>query len=544
MEIEKFLHRTGTAVLLLSMTLTPRAYADTQVRIDSGVIEGKAGPEAGIRAFLGIPFAAPPVGALRWREPQPVAPWAGVRSATKFGPRPMQGSIYSDMVFRAKGPSEDCLYLNVWTPAKSAGAKLPVMVWIFGGGYHAGDTSEPRQDGGRLAAKGVVVVSMNYRLGVFGFFSHPELTAESGRSASGNYGIMDQTAALRWVQRNIAAFGGDPSNVTIFGESAGSYSVSIQMATPTARGLFGKAIGESGSMVGTRRIPAHVLSLAEAEKNGVEFAGKMGAKSIADLRAKSAADVLKAAMADKTLKDGVVVDGYVLPKDVYAIYAEGSQAHVPLLAGWNADESRVYAVFGSKRPTAKSFSDSIRVEYGDLADAVLRLYPASTDEEAVRSAGDLAGDRFIVSSTWNWIEMQLRTGGSPVYRYQFDRQIPLAPGTIINGKVATAADVGAPHAGEIPYVFAALASNTAVAWQADDWKLSDTMEVYWTNFAKTGNPNSKDVPEWPRYLAKDNYPVMHLDVSVRAEPETHRPRHAFWDAADTGTPVVNPAPSS
>jgi para-nitrobenzyl esterase len=295
-------------------------------------------------------------------------------------------------------------------------------------------------------------------------------------------------------------------------------------------------------MVGTRRIPAHILALADAERNGVEFAGLLGARTIAGLRARSSADVLKAALRDKTLKDGVAVDGYVLPRDVYSIYAEGGQARVPLLAGWNADESRVYAVFGSSRPTAKSFSDAVRVEYGKLAEAVLRLYPAGTDDEAVRSAGDIAGDRFIVSSTWNWIEMQLKTG-SPVYRYEFDRVVPLAPGTVINGKVATAADVGAPHAGEIPYVFGALASNPGVAWQPGDWRLSDTMEVYWTNFAKTGNPNGKDVPEWPRFLEKDNYPVMHLDVVVRPEPEEHRPRHAFWDAAPTSTPVVNPGPS-
>ncbi len=533
-------HRIAKTVLLLAMTLTTRALADNQVRIDSGMIEGMSAPDPGVRAFLGIPFAAPPVGDLRWREPQPVAPWAGVRDAKKFGPRPMQGSIFSDMVFRDKGPSEDCLYLNVWTPARSAGAKLPVMVWIFGGGFEAGGTSEPRQYGGHLATKGVVVVSMNYRLGVFGFFSHPELTAESGRGASGNYGLMDQTAALRWVQRNIAAFGGDPGNVTIFGESAGSYSVSAQMASPTARGLFHKAIGESGSLVGTRRIPAHVISLADAEANGAEFAGLMGAKSIADLRSRPAKAVLRAALDDKTLKDGAVVDGYFLPKDVYSIYAEGSQAHVPLLAGWNADESRVYAVFGSKRPTAKSFSDSVRVEYGDLADAVLRLYPAGTDEEAVRSAGDLAGDRFIVSSTWRWIEMQLTTGDAPVYRYQFDRVIPIVPGTVINGRLAKAADVGSPHAGEIPYVFGALVSSASdVPWQPEDMALSETIATYWSNFAKTGNPNSKDVPEWPRYLAKDNYPVMHLDVAPRAEPEAHRSRHVFWDAADTATPVVN-----
>jgi para-nitrobenzyl esterase len=540
MDIENPLHRTGTILLLLAMTLSTRALADSQVTIDSGVIQGKDAPEPGIRAFLGIPYAAPPVGDLRWREPRPVTPWTGVRQATEFGPRAMQGSIYSDMRFRDAGPSEDCLYLNVWVPAKPGRKKLPVMVWIYGGGFQAGGTSEPRQDGGHLATKGVVVVSMNYRLGVFGFFSHPELSAESGHG-SGNYGIMDQTAALHWVRRNIAAFGGDPLNVTIFGESAGSYSVSIQMASPTARGLFQKAIGESGSMVGTRRIPARVFPLATAERNGVEFAKLLGAKSLAELRARSSADVLKASLEDKTLKDGVVVDGYVLPKDVYAIYAEGTQAKVPLLAGWNADESRVYAVFGSKRPTAKSFSEAVRLEYAELADAVLRLYPAKTDEEAVRSAGDLASDRFIVSSTWNWIEAQLRSGGSPIYRYQFDRAIPIAPGTEVNGSLVTSADVGAPHAGEIPYVFGAFNSNPSAPWLPEDHKLSDMMETYWTNFAKKGNPNGKGVPEWPRFLAKDNYQVMHLDVVTKPEPETHRTRHAFWDAAPTQNPVVNPA---
>jgi len=537
MDIESPLRLTGKILLLTAMTLSTRALADNQVRIDSGIVEGKAGAEPGVRAFLGIPFAAPPVGDLRWREPQPVTPWDGVRQATQFGPRPMQGSLYSDMRFRDAGPSEDCLYLNVWTPAKSGGEKLPVMVWIYGGGFHSGGSSEPRQDGGHLATKGVVVVSMNYRVGVFGFFSHPDLSAESGRG-SGNYGLMDQTAALRWVQRNIAAFGGNPGNVTIFGESAGSESVCVQMATPTARGLFQKAIGESGAMVGTIRIPAPVLALEVAEQNGADFAKLMGAASIAGLRAKPAAEVLKAALADKRLKDNVVVDGNVLPKYVYAIYAEGSQARVPLLAGWNADESRVYAVFGSKRPTAKSFSDSVRAEYKELADAMLRLYPAATDEEAVRSKGDLAGDRFIVASTWNWIEMQARTG-EPVYRYQFDRAIPIAPGTMVNGAPATSADVGAPHAGEIPYVFGASGANPLAPWQPEDFKLSETVETYWTNFAKKGNPNGLGVPEWPRFLAKDNYPVMHLGVVVKPEPEEHRTRHAYWDAAPTVNPVIN-----
>ena len=521
------------------MTFATSALAENQVRIDSGILEGTASPEPGVRAFLGIPFAAPPVGDLRWRPPQPVAPWAGVRAANAFGSRPMQGSIYSDMVFRDKGMSEDCLYLNVWTPARRAQERLPVMVWIFGGGFEAGGTSEPRQEGAHLSRKGVVVVSMNYRLGVFGFLAHPGLTAESGRGSSGNYGLMDQTAALKWVQRNIAAFGGDPGNVTIFGESAGSYSVSAQMASPTARGLFQKAIGESGSLVGTRRIPAHVTDLAVAERNGVQFAGAMKAKSIAELRARSAAAVLRAATEDKRFKDGVVVDGYVLPKSVYAIFAEGSEAHVPLLAGWNADESRVYAVFASKRPTAKSFTASIRAEYGDLSDQVLRLYPASTDEEAVRSAGDLAGDRFTVSSCWNGIELHRKAGAGPIYRYQFDRRVPVAPGTRVNGMPATGADIGASHASEIPYVFGVLAANKSVLWPREDFALSEVMETYWTNFAATGNPNGKGVPEWPLYTEKDNFPVMHLDLVVAPAPETHRTRHAFWDAAPTATPVVN-----
>jgi para-nitrobenzyl esterase len=532
-------HATSTLLLLLAMT--PARANDLQVQIDSGVVEGKVGHAPGIRVFEGIPYAAPPVGALRWREPQPVAPWAGVRPAKAFGPRPMQGHLYDDMVFRTHGISEDCLYLNVWTPAPAgSGQRLPVMVWIFGGGFQAGDTSEPRQDGTNLAAKGVVVVSMNYRLGIFGFFSHPELSAESGHHASGNYGIMDQTAALRWVQRNIAAFGGDPANVTIFGESAGSYSVSVQMATPTARGLFAKAIGESGSLVGTRRIPpGHVTTLAKAEAHGLQFAAAVGAHSLAELRAKTAGEVLRASRADRTWNPAVVVDGYILPRSPHDIYAAGEQAHVPLLAGWNADENRVYAVFGSKRPTAASFEKMVRTEYTDMADEILKLYPAKTDAETVRSAGDLAGDRFIVSSAWNWIELQRKTGRAPVYRYRFDRDVPIPPGTVINGAVATAADVGAAHASEIPYVFNALGLIHYIPWQPADHVLSDRMQAYWVNFARTGNPNGPGLPVWPLYTESDNYQVMHLDVAIRPEPEVFRRRHEFWDAAPAAHPVAN-----
>ncbi|HZZ19365.1 MAG TPA: carboxylesterase family protein, partial [Opitutaceae bacterium] len=276
MELKNSILTIVALAFLAAMTPLTQAADGNQVTTDAGIVQGMAGKAPGLRVFEGIPFAAPPVGALRWREPQPAPHWDGVRMATAFGARAMQGSIYSDMLFRDKRMSEDCLYLNVWTPAKSAADKLAVMVWIYGGGFQAGSTSESRQDGTHLATKGVVVVSMGYRLGVFGFFSHPELTKESGRGASGNYGIMDQAAALQWVQRNIAAFGGDPGNVTVFGESAGSYSVSVLMASPMARGMFQKAIGESGSLVGTRKIAANVTPLADAEQAGIEFANSVG----------------------------------------------------------------------------------------------------------------------------------------------------------------------------------------------------------------------------------------------------------------------------
>jgi para-nitrobenzyl esterase len=523
------------------MTLAPRARAADLVTVDSGTLQGFAGEVPGIRVFEGIPFAAPPVGDLRWREPGPVVPWTGVLMATRFGPRPMQGSLYSDMRFRDKGPSEDCLYLNVWTPAKAAGEKLPVMVWIYGGGFEAGAASEPRQDGGRLATKGVVVVSMNYRLGIFGFFAHPGLTAEAAGGPLGCYGIMDQAAALRWVRRNIAAFGGDPGNVTIFGESAGSYSVSLLMASPAARGLFQRAIGESGSIIGTRRLPternARIFSLADAEKGGTRFADSVGARSLSDLRAIPAAQLLKDSASTTYKEKGrdppVVVDGRFLPRDPYSIYADGEQAQVPLLAGTTADESRVYAVFGNKRPTADTFRASVRHRYPGFADELLQCYPTSTDEETVKSAGDLACDGFIAASARNWILKHAATGHSPIYVYQFDRVVPIPPNTWINGFLATSGDTGARHASDIAYVFGALASCKGVTWTPDDWLLSDAIATYWTNFAKTGNPSGAGLPGWPAYSAEGGYQVMHLDVRLgaRAQPAYERARVAVWDKA-------------
>ena len=493
------------------------------VRTDAGLVEGAVSADSKVRSFKGIPFAAPPVGALRWKPPQPVASWTGIRKATEFGARCMQGRIYDDMVFRDNGPREDCLYLNVWTPATSPQEHLPVMVWIYGGGFAAGATSEPRQDGEVLAKKGVVVVSGNYRLGLFGFFTHPELTKESSHNASGNYGLLDQAATLEWVRRNIAAFGGDPGNVTIFGESAGSFSVSALMASPLAQGLFQRAIGESGAFFGKT---LSALPLAEAEEADQKFADSIGAHSLEALRAMPADQLLEAAMKPDMIRFRPIVDGYFLPDYVGSIFASGKQSKVPLLAGWNADEGDFESIFDKAAPTAANFMERAHVLFGDHADALLKLYPAVTDEQAKRSAQDLAGDQFIAFSTWKWIEMQLATGNSPVYRYQFDDAPPSTPDS-------TEPSRGAYHSAEIEFVFEALPSKR-LPWRPEDEKLSDQISSYWTNFAKTGDPNGPGLPHWPAYNSQDKYEVMHLSASPHAAPDEHRGRYEFLNSLPAG----------
>jgi para-nitrobenzyl esterase len=507
--------------------LMASAGAADQVRTDAGIVEGFVAPGTSIRVFRGIPYAAPPVGDLRWRPPQPVPAWEGVRSAREFGPRCMQGRIYDDMIFR-DGMSEDCLYLNVWTPAQSPAERLPVMVWIYGGGFQAGSASEPRQDGTRLAGKGVVVVSMNYRLGVFGFFSHPELTKESERHASGNYGLMDQTAALRWVHDNIARFGGDPGNVTIFGESAGSTSVSAQAVSPLARGLFQRAIGESGSLIKMADDPHASRTLAESEDEGVAFATSIGSGSLAALRALSADALLAAALAGKR-EPQPNVDGWFLPKRAEELYAADEQTPVDLLAGWNADEDREGVVLGPP-VTAKSFIDGLHQRFPADADALLKVYPASSDAKALESAAAMAGDLSAGYAMWKWIEMHARAGRSSVYRYSFDRKIPIPPGRLHDGREVTAEDVGARHAGEIEYVFGALDSVPGVTWTEDDRQLSDLMMTYWSNFARSGDPNGEGLPTWPRYEPEPGGLVMHLDVTSAAKVNATRPRYEALDA--------------
>src|SRR5205807_1597293 len=367
------------------------------------------------------------------------------------------------MMFRDRADkpmSEDCLYLNVWTAAKSAEDRLAVMVWFYGGGFQAGSSSEPRYDGENFAKKGIIVVSLNYRLGVLGFFSHPELTKESGVHASAYYGPMDQIGGLRWVKQNIAAFGGDPEKVTIAGESAGSLSVSALMASPLAKGLFRGAIGESGAFFGRPPAGSAMQPLGETEKTGAKFAESIGATTLPALRAKSAEDLLGGAQKNPSMRFWPTVDGYVLPKDVATIFAEGQQSHVPLLAGW----------------TAQTFPEQLHTRFNDRATEILKLYPAANDEEARESAIDLASDLFTTYITWEWLEMQNKTGHAPVYGYVFDRTPPAAPDTKVNG--VSPKELGARHACEIEYVFGALKSQPN-PWEPVDFKISDAMASYW-----------------------------------------------------------------
>jgi para-nitrobenzyl esterase len=504
-----------------------------EVRTEAGVVEGVPGTVPHVQVYKGIPYAAPPVGDLRWSAPQAVAAWEGARKATAFGPRCTQGRIFGDMVFRDE-MGEDCLYLNVWTPAESPSAKLPVMVWIHGGGFAAGSASEPRQDGERMAGKGVVVVGINYRLGVFGFLAHPELTKESPRRASGNYGLLDQVAALQWVKKNIAAFGGDPGNVTIFGESAGSFAVSALMASPLAQGLFHRAIGESGAFFTVADETLAPNSLEASERQGLDFAKAMGAESLAALRAMSADEILKGSLASRgAMRFSPNLDGYMLPEDAYTVFAAGKQSHVPLLAGWNADEIRGAVTLAPVKPTAKTFAEQVRTRFGESAEAVLKAYPASSDAEALESAASLASDMFIGYATWKWVEMQSETGHAPVFRYSFDRRVPVPKDNKVNGVPATSEDIGARHAGEIEYVFGTQDSLPDVPWQPLDKAISEQMMSCWTNFARSGDPNGPGLPKWPAYGKAGGYQVMHFDDPTHAAAAARRPRYEALDAYTT-----------
>ena len=488
----------GTAAAASAATLDHSAPAP-RVTLATGTLEGRWAQVDGVRLreFRDIPYAAPPVGALRWRPPQPPPAWAGVRAAQRFGPRCMQLPLFSDMVFRSDGMSEDCLHLNVWTPpaASSQEAKLPVLVYFYGGGYVGGDGSEPRYDGASLAARGIVTVTVSYRLGVFGFLALPALAAESPQHAAGNYGLLDQVAALRWVRANIARFGGDPAQVTIGGESAGAISVSALMASPLSRQLFARAIGESGALIA----PIAPLTLAQAERQGSAFAAKLGDESLAALRALPASTLLQASGAAGAPSAMPDLDGYFLTEPPAVTYARGAQAQVPLLLGTNSQEGYYTAILQKKSPTPAHYRAALRRLFGTDAARALALYPGSSEAQLRRSATALAGDIFIAHSSWRWMDLQRRSGHAPVYFYYFAQPRPAkrqpAPGE--------RPDAGAVHSGEIEYALGNLDGNKVYAWTPADRATSQVMEGYVAQFIKTGNPNAAGLPHWPAVRPAD-----------------------------------------
>jgi len=509
------------------------------VKTLNGTLEGIN--VSGVAEFKGVPFAAPPVGEFRWREPQPLKNWNGIRKADKFGPRAMQLNVFGDMNFRSDGMSEDCLYLNIWTPSKTFKDKLPVLVYFYGGGYIAGDGSEPRYDGESLARRGIVAITVNYRLGVFGFFSYPELTKESPHHASGNYGLLDQAAALKWVQQNIAAFGGDPNKITIGGESAGSFSVSAQMASPLSKNIIAGAIGESGSLLGF----APTATLSEAEKAGIKFANTIDKNSLSALRAMPAEDLLNA-----TAKMGygsfpVDVDGYFFPQSPVDIYTKGEQAHVPLLVGWNSAEMNYRTILGNEEPTVENYTKAIEKLYKEEAPGILKVYYANNDSDVMNVATALASDRFIAFSTWKWSDLQSKTGVKPVFRYFFERPRPAMRTEMGNAVANLAGGVskdtsnaktppppppsGAVHSAEIEYALGNLPTNRVYDWQPEDFEVSAIMESFFANFIKTGNPNGLGVPKWPGVDNRKPVEVMHIGVESGAQPEQHHARYLFME---------------
>ena len=475
---------TGSAIVSAAIT--------EPVRIDTGLLSGTSTSSADVRVFKGIPYAAPPTGALRWRAPQPAAHWDSVRKADQFGSVCMQNRAANAT---GPAPSEDCLYANVWTGAKSPTERRPVIVWTYGGGFTSGAGSVPTYDGEALARKGAVVVTYNYRLGAFGFFAHPELTKESDRNASGNYALMDMAAVLRWVQKNIANFGGDPARVTIDGESAGSMMVSAMVGSPEGKGLFKRAISQSGAWMGIGI--GHMTTRAQAEEAGLKLAQTVGAASLAELRAKSAYDLLKNGRGG-----GIVVDGWYVPEDLSATFAKGKQTDVDVLVGSNRDEGTFFSRPGATVSTAQ-FESRAKQRFGDLADSYTKLYPASSDAEA--AASQLAGMRDEMG--WHmrtWAQLQSKRGKDKAYLYFFTRVPPAVEGRPSRG---------ATHTAELNYMFNNLLPGTP--WTDVDRKLADTMSSYWVNFVATGNPNGKGLPEWPAYSGKaDQAMVLGDTVSV------------------------------
>ena len=493
-------------VVTVGLMLVSAVHAQVrEVAVTGGRVSGMV--TNGIAAFHGIPFAAPPVGELRWKPPQPVARWTGVKVATTFAASCVQDVSFLRLFGAPEATGEDCLYLNVWTPAKTAGERLPVMVWIYGGAFSGGMTSIPAYDGARLAEKGVVVVSIAYRLGPFGFLAHPELSKESGKG-SGNYGLQDQIAGLRWVKDNIAKFGGNPNAVTIFGESAGGMSVSMLAASPAAKGLFHRAISQSGGHFGPARagVIAGATSppLSAAEGIGQAFFKRLGAADLKSAR-QLPAEKIQAALGS-ALQGAFwpVFDGDVLPGDQYELYRAKRFSDTPILIGSNSDEGISFSP-GTTTPAA--LEKLLRTAYGAHADGLLAVYPHATDAEATQSMRDLLRDTTFGWPTWAWARLQSQYGRGKAYVYYFDHRTPLSRN-------------GAGHAAEIPYVFRTLGTFSGPSGligtpQPGDRAMSELMSSYFVNFAKSGDPNGTGLPRWPSF-SESAQTVMYLDAKPSA----------------------------
>jgi para-nitrobenzyl esterase len=469
------------------------------VKVEGGLLRGAT--ESGLTVYRGIPFAAPPVGDLRWRAPVPAAKWEGVLKATHFGPSPIQGRGLGNRENKKLEMSEDCLYLNVWTPAKSANDGIPVLVWIFGGGFNMGATSDRIYSGENLALKGVVLVSIGYRVGQLGFLAHPQLSAESPNHTSGNYGLLDMIAALRWVKNNIEAFGGDPNKVTIFGESAGGIAVSMLCSSPLAKGLFHGAISQSGgSFTPPRPVPQHgenMQRLADAERFGQEYLRSIGVSSIAELR-KIAAEKLPTNNQCQ-LEDLAwpIIDGWIIPDDQYKLYESGKFNDTPILVGYNSDEGATF----SPAQTPEDYISAVRSRYGPFADILLRAYPSGSATTA-RTARDLTRDVMFGWHVWTWARLQAKMGKSNVFFYYFDQHPDYPEGSPQAGR-------GSAHGADVPYVFQHLNASSPQTTKSDIM-ISEVMATYWTNFAKRGDPNDKGVPLWPAFN-QANPVLMHFN---------------------------------
>jgi len=491
-----------TIVVIAAGFVTARIIAaePETVRTEAGLVSGVPGEhDPGVRVFKAIPFAAPPVGPLRWKAPTPAPHWEGVRRADKFAPSCLQPRRTGFLALIATSQrlgesSEDCLYLNVWTAARSDRDRRPVMVWFPGGGFTTGGASALVFDGEALARKGVIVVTTNYRLGVFGFFTHPELDRESAGRASGNYGLLDQVAALQWVKRNIAAFGGDPDRVTIFGQSAGAVGVFYQMASPLSRGLFHRAIGESGG--GTSAATFGVaMKRDDALKAGVMLAESVRAQSLGDLRAIPADQLLQ-----RSSGTGPIIDGTVVSDEVISVFRSGKQQNVPLLVGSNANEG------GATTIPADEYLKQSKERFLDLFDRYVTLYPAASEEEARASQLTFAPDS-MAWRMWTWADSHMKTGRSKTFIYTFARPAP--PGDPEVGR--------AHHGAEAPYVFHNL-DLFGHQWVAWDRQLEDIISSYWINFATFGDPNAPRLPKWPAYMTAHPYQVLILGDKVEVGP--------------------------